>query len=152
MRLRGWPQRSLTWRRIAPRRAERFTVIAPDLRGAGGASIPRGGYDERTTARARRRSRASAWRRPWWRATTSARGWPTASRPSGAAALARLAVMEFGLPGFGHEALLAPTPEWEAGANWHLALFTVPPIAEAFGRGRELLGWFFWDRADDEAA
>jgi len=31
--LHGHPQTHLTWHKIAPRLAERFTVVAPDLRG-----------------------------------------------------------------------------------------------------------------------
>ncbi len=33
--LHGWPQTWFEWRRVMPALAERFTVIAPDLRGLG---------------------------------------------------------------------------------------------------------------------
>jgi pimeloyl-ACP methyl ester carboxylesterase len=33
--LHGWPQTSYEWRKIIPSVAERFTIIAPDLRGLG---------------------------------------------------------------------------------------------------------------------
>jgi haloacetate dehalogenase len=36
--LRGYPQTHVTWHRVAPALAERFTVVAPDLRGYGNSS------------------------------------------------------------------------------------------------------------------
>jgi haloacetate dehalogenase len=49
--LHGWPQTSLCWRHVIPLLAERFTVIAPDLRGYG-ASRPKLGatFDKRSAA------------------------------------------------------------------------------------------------------
>ncbi|MBO1074248.1 alpha/beta fold hydrolase [Roseomonas marmotae] len=41
--LHGHPQTHLTWGKIAPRLAERFTVVAADLRGYGDSSKPPGG-------------------------------------------------------------------------------------------------------------
>jgi haloacetate dehalogenase len=43
--LHGHPQTHITWRKVAPRLAERFTVIASDLRGYGDSSKPEGGAD-----------------------------------------------------------------------------------------------------------
>jgi len=48
--LHGWPQTSYEWRKIIPSMAERFTVIAPDLRGLGDSECPLSGYDKRTLA------------------------------------------------------------------------------------------------------
>ena len=48
--LHGWPQTWYMWRKVIPRLAERFTVIAPDLRGFGQSSKPLDGYDKRTVA------------------------------------------------------------------------------------------------------
>lgn len=48
--LHGFPQTWREWRKIIPALAERFTVIAPDYRGAGHSSRPAGGYDKRTMA------------------------------------------------------------------------------------------------------
>jgi pimeloyl-ACP methyl ester carboxylesterase len=48
--LHGWPQSSYEWRKIIPALADRFTVIAPDLRGLGDSDRPITGYDKRTLA------------------------------------------------------------------------------------------------------
>jgi pimeloyl-ACP methyl ester carboxylesterase len=48
--LHGFPQTWFTWRRVIPALAERYTVIAPDLRGLGDSTKPQGGYDKRTVA------------------------------------------------------------------------------------------------------
>lgn len=43
--LHGHPQTHVTWRKIAPALARRFTVVAADLRGYGDSSKPEGGQD-----------------------------------------------------------------------------------------------------------
>jgi haloacetate dehalogenase len=54
--LQGWPQTHIEWRHVAPALAQRFTVIATDLRGYGDSSKPGGGenhaaYSKRVMAR-----------------------------------------------------------------------------------------------------
>jgi haloacetate dehalogenase len=41
--LHGYPQTHAMWHKVAPRLAERFTVVCPDLRGYGDSSKPDGG-------------------------------------------------------------------------------------------------------------
>jgi pimeloyl-ACP methyl ester carboxylesterase len=48
--LHGWPQTWYEYHRVMPRLAERFTVIVPDLRGAGESDAPASGYDKETMA------------------------------------------------------------------------------------------------------
>src|SRR2546430_8773755 len=53
--LHGYPQTHVMWHKIAPRLAEDFTVVAPDLRGYGDSSKPEDGpdhynYSKRTMA------------------------------------------------------------------------------------------------------
>src|SRR6516165_2072560 len=43
--LHGYPQTHLMWRKLAPRLAAEFTVVAPDLRGYGDSSKPPAGAD-----------------------------------------------------------------------------------------------------------
>jgi pimeloyl-ACP methyl ester carboxylesterase len=47
--IHGWPQTGIAWRRmVVPLTAAGFRVVMPDLRGAGGSSRPREGYDKAT--------------------------------------------------------------------------------------------------------
>jgi pimeloyl-ACP methyl ester carboxylesterase len=48
--LHGYPQTGHMWRKVMPALAERFTVVAPDLRGYGDSDRPGRGYDKRTMA------------------------------------------------------------------------------------------------------
>ncbi|GAB6968940.1 MULTISPECIES: alpha/beta fold hydrolase [Komagataeibacter] len=43
--LHGHPQMHLTWHKVAPALAKRFTIVAPDLRGYGDSAKPEGGKD-----------------------------------------------------------------------------------------------------------
>jgi len=48
--LHGYPQSGHMWRKVMPSLAERFTVVAPDLRGYGDSDRPATGYDKRSMA------------------------------------------------------------------------------------------------------
>lgn len=48
--LHGFPMTAYYWRKVIPALADRYTVIAPDLRGCGDTDRPSGGYDKRTVA------------------------------------------------------------------------------------------------------
>jgi haloacetate dehalogenase len=50
--LHGYPQTHAIWHRVAPRLAEKFTVICPDLRGYGDSAKPPS--DERHEAYSKR--------------------------------------------------------------------------------------------------
>jgi haloacetate dehalogenase len=49
--LHGYPQTHLMWRKLAPRLATEFTVVAPDLRGYGDSSKPPAGPDHANYAK-----------------------------------------------------------------------------------------------------
>jgi alpha-beta hydrolase superfamily lysophospholipase len=46
----GWPQNWWAWRRVIPALAQRFRVIAPDLRGHGWTQAPPAGYEREQLA------------------------------------------------------------------------------------------------------
>jgi pimeloyl-ACP methyl ester carboxylesterase len=48
--LHGWPQSWYCWHKIMPALSERYSIIAPDLRGLGDSSRPLDGYDKATIA------------------------------------------------------------------------------------------------------
>ena len=48
--LHGWPQHWWAWRHLIPRLAERYRVLAPDLRGWGWSDAPPGDYAKATFA------------------------------------------------------------------------------------------------------
>ena len=50
MLVHGWPEFWYSWRKVIPVLAQRFQVIAPDMRGFGYSDKPLSGYDTRTTA------------------------------------------------------------------------------------------------------
>lgn len=152
--LHGWPQHSHHWRPIMPALAERFTVIAPDQRGAGGSTKPRAGYAKRELAAdVHALIRSLVGTTPIrlcgydWGANTAyayAAAWPEE--------VERLAFLEMVFPGFGYEEVMRPQRGWDQ--VWQLAAFTVPEVCERFllGRERELLAWYFWRSADNPNA
>lgn len=139
--LHGWPQTWFSWRKIIPPLAERYTVIAPDLRGLGDSSRPLGGYDKRTVAE------------DIWRLVREHLGferfflvghdwggpvafWLAATRPS---AVRCLAMLDTGVPGDGSGTFS------QHGRRWHHAFHQTADLPEALIQGREAiyLGWFY---------
>jgi pimeloyl-ACP methyl ester carboxylesterase len=48
--LHGYPQTWYAWREVMPELARYYTVVAPDMRGAGDSDAPADGYDKKTLA------------------------------------------------------------------------------------------------------
>ncbi len=48
--LHGWPQTWYEWRRVMPLLANKYALVAPDMRGLGDSSRPTSGYDKKTVA------------------------------------------------------------------------------------------------------
>lgn len=48
--LHGFPETSFAWRKVMPALAQRYDVIAPDIRGCGASDRPNSGYDKQTVA------------------------------------------------------------------------------------------------------
>ncbi|KAJ4424754.1 hypothetical protein N0V82_000473 [Gnomoniopsis sp. IMI 355080] len=144
----GNPQFSLTWRRIGPILAEKYTVIAPDNRGAGDSSIPSDGNYT---------SAASAddikglldflnITETYVFSHDKGVGPATALAVKHDGLVKRLGVSEYALPGFGYEAAAVPGYFWELYQNFQLAFFSIPDAAEFFIKGREkqMLEWYFY--------
>ena len=138
--LHGIPQTSYAWRHVMPRLAERFRVIAPDLRGLGDTSRPAGGYDKKTIA-------ADVWGllqghlgverfflvgHDW--------GGPVAFALAARhrEAVRGLAILDVTIPGAGADFS-------QGGRRWHHALFRTLDLPEAIFADRAdiLLNWFF---------
>jgi len=152
--LHGWPQTCGAWRRVIPALADRFTVIAPDLRGFGDSAMPATGYDTDNVADdVHELTRRLGFERVHlvghdWGAVAAysyASQWPQAVRT--------LSIFEMVMPGFGiMEGAMAPQP----GGNflWHMGWQSVPDIPFALLQGREelYLRWFFQHYAYDPEA
>jgi pimeloyl-ACP methyl ester carboxylesterase len=138
--LHGWPQTWYEWRHIIPALAERYTVIAPDLRGLGDSSRPLTGYDKQTIAR------------DIWQLVNGKLGhdrfflvghdWggPTAfalatQHPD---AIRRLVIVDVVIPGDGGDFS-------QGGRRWHHQFHMTPDLPEALTQGREdiYLSWFY---------
>jgi pimeloyl-ACP methyl ester carboxylesterase len=139
--LHGWPQSWYEWRHIIPGLAERFRVIAPDLRGLGDSSRPADGYDKKTVG-------GDVWRlihdvlgvsefhlvgHDW--------GGPTAYAVAAAhpEAVRRLAILDVTIPGDGSPNIS------QGGRRWHHAFHQTLDLPEALIAGREdiYFGWFY---------
>jgi pimeloyl-ACP methyl ester carboxylesterase len=73
MLLHGWPQTWYEWRHVIGLLGDKFTVVAPDLRGFGYSSKPTSGYDAATIAADLAATPARC--RPWASWTWSCPAW-----------------------------------------------------------------------------
>ncbi|HJU33140.1 MAG TPA: alpha/beta fold hydrolase [Hyphomicrobiaceae bacterium] len=138
--LHGWPQTWWEWRHVIPRLAQRYKVIAPDLRGLGDSSRPLGGYDKRTVAN-------DVWRLVCERLGHASFflvghdwGGPTAYALAVAhpEAVLRLVILDVVIPGSGGDFS-------QGGRRWHHQFHMTPDLPEALTQGREdiYLSWFY---------
>ncbi|RFU80695.1 hydrolase [Trichoderma arundinaceum] len=146
--IHGNPQHSYTWHIIGPILTSRFTVIAPDNRGAGDSSIPRNNdYSSEAMASDLKglldflhidQTLVFSHDKGVGAATALAAQYPNS--------VLSLAVSEYILPGFGYEEVSCPSSSWDLYSNWQLAFFSVTDAAEFFIRGREkeMLAWYFF--------
>jgi pimeloyl-ACP methyl ester carboxylesterase len=138
--LHGIPQTSYEWRHVMPRLAQRYFVIAPDLRGLGDSSRPAGGFDKKTIAGdiwalvhdhlGQRRFFVAG--HDWGGPVAFSLG---AQHPE---AVRRLAILDVVIPGDGGDFS-------QGGRRWHHALFQTLDLPEALfaDRAELLLTWFF---------
>jgi pimeloyl-ACP methyl ester carboxylesterase len=138
--LHGWPQTWYEWRHVIPGLAERFTVIAPDLRGLGDSSRPLKGYDKRTVANDVWRLVSEKLGHSTFHLVGHDWGGPTAyalaaTHPE---AVTKLVIVDVVIPGDGGDFS-------EGGRRWHHQFHMTPDLPEALVHGREriYLQWFY---------
>ena len=149
--LHGWPQTWYEWRHILKSLADRFSLIAPDLRGLGDSSRPSSGYDKKTVANDvwtlmhdhLGHARFAVVGHDW--------GAPTAFRLAAdhPAEVSHLAMLDVPVPGD------QPAGAAISGASrWHHAFHRVPDLPEALTHGRErtYLEFFFMNGCDQAGA
>ena len=150
--LHGFPQTGRCWERLMVEMSDRFTVIAPDLRGAGESERPASGYDKKTLAGDVRElvqslghDRVHLLGHDIGSAVAYAYAaqWPTE--------VIRLAMTEMLLPGFGLEAMFAIR---KPGEFAHMPFFMAQDLAEWLieGRERPFIDWFIRNMVADQAA
>ncbi|MER5199811.1 alpha/beta fold hydrolase [Streptomyces sp. NPDC002755] len=132
--LHGWPQTWHEWRKIMPALAERYTVVAPDIRGTGDTDKPLTGYDAGTLAEdVYQLVRYLGFDRAHLVAydVSGRSGYVYAvEHPE---ALGKLVLMETLIPGFGLEAAM----DVANGGSYHFGLHANVDLAEALVRGKE---------------
>ena len=150
--LHGFPQTGRCWERLALRLADRFTIIAPDLRGTGESERPATAYDKKTMAgdiRALVASLGYARIHLVGHDIGAAVAYAYAAQWPGE--VARLVLMEMLLPGFGLEALYTIRKPGEFA--W-TPFFMAQDVPEWLIAGREaaFLDWFIRSLVADQAA
>ena len=139
--LHGWPQTWYEWREVIPALAEKFRVIAPDLRGLGDTSRPPVGYDSATVAN-------DVWelvngKLGYAQFFLAGHDWGGPVAFSLAAhhrnAVRRLAIIDVAIPGDGAANIS------QGGKRWHHGFHQTLDMPERLIDGREhiYLGWFY---------
>jgi pimeloyl-ACP methyl ester carboxylesterase len=135
--IHGWPQTSYAWRLVQPLLAQHFTVITPDVRGAGHTTKTAAGYDADNLAddlyqlvAALGHTRVLLVGHDWGAV------WAyhyAAQHPNDVAGLVNL---EMAIPGTGfHETAMVPKPNGRF--FWHMGWQSVPEVPEMLIRGNE---------------
>ena len=137
--LHGWQMTWYAWRHVMPLLAERYTVIAPDLRGLGNSSKPAGGYDKRTAAEDVRQIALKLGFDRVFLVGHDIGG--LVAYPYAAAnpeAVRRLVIIETTLMGFGREiGLEAKLDNADELRLWHMPFHMALGMAEMLVQGRE---------------
>ena len=148
--LHGFPQTWYEWHRIMPALAEKYTVIAPDLRGMGASSKPLSVYDNQTVA-----EDIYQLVRQLGLQKISLVGHDAGAPVAYAYAAAhpddvrRLVVMESAIAGTDSPKMMELIQGY-----WHMGFHGEPDIAESLIAGRErlYLSWFYRKFAYNQAA
>jgi pimeloyl-ACP methyl ester carboxylesterase len=146
--LHGWPETWYQWRKIIPSLAERYTVIAPDMRGLGDSSKPQTGYDKRSVASD---IHELVQQLGFERIFLVGHDWGGPVAYAYAAvyrdAVRRLVILD--------APIVKSTEELARlqGLFWHLSFHAVPDLPEMLvtGRERAYLSWFYRNAYDPSA-
>jgi pimeloyl-ACP methyl ester carboxylesterase len=149
--LHGWPQTWYEWRRVMPLLADKYSLVAPDMRGLGDSSRPSSGYDKKTVAndiwmlmrKHLKHARFAVVGHDW--------GAPVAFRVAAdhSGEVTHLAMLDVPVPGDQPAgSAIGGSPRW-----WHM-FHQVPDLPEAlvYGRERTYLEWFFMNGCDQAGA
>ncbi|MBO9725087.1 MAG: alpha/beta hydrolase [Novosphingobium sp.] len=145
--LHGWPETWWEWHKVMPLLAERFSVVAIDLRGAGFSDCPQGGYDKATMARDAHEVMIALGHDRYAVCGHDVGG--MVALPQAAIfrdAVTHLAVLDVPLPGWS---------EWEAtiARLWHFSFHANRDLPERLIHGREYdyISTFMAERFDDHS-
>ena len=149
--LHGWPQTWYEWRRVMPLLADKYSLVAPDLRGLGDSTRPASGYDKKTVANDIWLLMHEHLKHPRFAVVGHDWGAPVAFRVAAdhPAEVTHLAMLDVPVPGDQPAgAAIGGTPRW-----WHM-FHQVPDLPESlvYGRERLYLEWFYMNGCDQAGA
>ncbi len=137
----GYPQSWYEWRHVMPALAQRYQVIAPDMRGLGDSTRPLSGYDKRTVADDIWRLLSETLDHHQFFLVGHDWGGPTAFSLAAQHrdAVRRLCILDVAIPGDGSPDIS------QGGRRWHHNFHATPDLPEALvaGRERTYISWFF---------
>ncbi|OWO92877.1 alpha/beta hydrolase [Rhizobium esperanzae] len=138
--LHGVPQSSHEWRHVIPFLADKYAIIAPDLRGLGDTSRPADGYDKKTIAEDVWELLSEHLKIDRFNLVGHDWGGPVAFALAAQhrEAVSKLAILDVTIPGDGADMS-------QGGRRWHHPFFRTPDLPEAMFGGREhiYLEWLF---------
>ncbi|MET9173946.1 alpha/beta fold hydrolase [Streptomyces misionensis] len=147
--LAGFPQTWWAWRKVMPRLADRFHVIAIDLPGQGHSERPDTSYDTHTVAAHVHAAVKTLGVSTYWLVAHDIGAWVAFSLAlTHQSQLRGLALLDAGIPGITLPDAIPTNPE-QAWKTWHFAFHLVPDLPETLlaGREREYVGWFLKAKA-----
>ena len=149
--LHGWPQTWYEWRRVMPLLADKFLLVAPDMRGLGDSSRPTSGYDKKTVANDIWMLMHSHFGHTRFAVVGHDWGAPVAFRLAAdhPNEVTHLAMLDVPVPGDQPAGGTAADAIGRGARWWHL-FHQVPDLPEAlvYGRERLYLEWFYMNGCD----
>jgi pimeloyl-ACP methyl ester carboxylesterase len=149
--LHGWPQSWYEWRRVMPLLADRFAMVAPDMRGLGDSSRPSSGYDKKTVANDIWELMSNHLGHEHFAVVGHDWGAPVAFRLAAdhPDAVTHLVLLDVPVPGDRSPGERGD-PDPRGALRWHHLFNQVPDLPEAltYGRERIFLEFFFMNGID----